>query len=94
MTTNSKKLSVLVVDAWPDSKGGYTGYFIIPSDDENIKELMEWSQRPTMDKYDEFVFVNDNGVTTYKARDLWIKGWKHTSEDTKFTFMCNEFVAI
>jgi hypothetical protein len=75
MATNSKTLNVLKVRAWLDSEGGYTGYFIIPPDNENIRELMERSRRPTMEKYDEFIFLTYNGIN-YKARDLWLEAWE------------------
>ena len=36
---------------------------------------MERSQRPTMEKYDEFIFLTYNGIN-YKARDLWLEAWE------------------
>jgi hypothetical protein len=108
MATNSKTLNVLKVKAWPDSEGGYTGYFIISSDNENIRELMERSQqKSTMEKYDEFIFLTDNGKN-YKARDLWLEAWEKNVHklssydvfdnryigDTQFKFTCNQFSPI
>jgi hypothetical protein len=61
-------------------------------------------KKPRIDKYDELILVNDNGITNI-ARDLWIKGEQTNVQKlnpdnpsdnqyigyTKFKFECSQW---
>jgi hypothetical protein len=79
MSSNTKTLEVITVEAYPDSKGSYNGQFVLPlTYDVNITNELTSRMRSTgpsgeLLKYDEFTFI-DLSKNKYKARDLWLTG--------------------
>lgn len=81
MSSNTRTLEVITVEAYPDGKGGYKGQFILPlTYDVNITNELTNHMRDAgpsgeLLKFDEFTFI-DLSNNKYKARNLWLTGQK------------------
>lgn len=81
MSSNSKILEVITVEAYPDHRGVYQGQFILPlTYDVNItneltNRMKSVGPNNELLEYDEFTFI-DQANNRYKAKDLWLTGQK------------------